>query len=296
MLLADTEMEHMKHPVLFILREMDRLKNELDMASSDLDYAKKGISALRFKSKGIGHAQQALSAASEGVAAAREYYVQTEAVVLKSIENSMAWCRAGRHSALEKPFSIQATQQRLDGMKKCLHNAFIAMDLGIGRTEDAEGMSCHDGNFWKYDSRLLWVDCGGDPALPNIMWHMRDAEMAIQQAYDIAHHTAVRIDDFRPKGHVKIVYSPLKVGWYWEKEKEDRLEKQRDVGLPEKKSWEEKTGESAQEKAGSISAQEKQTDKISLRKRLQVAEKESHLRFPHISISEKSSRVSETER
>ena len=286
-LLKDVEMEHMKHPVLFILREMDRLRKYLEMASSDMNYAQEGIHSLAVKTKGIGHARQALSAASEGVAAARECYIQTEAVMLKSIENAMAWCRAGRHSAMEKPFSIQATEQRLEGVKKCLHDAFIAMDLGIGRAEEAEGMSYHDGDFWKYDSRLLWADCGGDPALPNIMRYMRDSEMAIKEAYDIAQHTAERTDGFRPKGRVKIVYSPLRTGSFWEKEKEERLEKQRDEGLPGNVSWEEKREESTKDK---------QADKISLRKRLQVAEKESRQRYQFTPNNQKESKVSETDR
>lgn len=287
MLLKDADMELMKHPVLFILREMDRLRKYLEMASSDMNYAQEGIRSLAVKTKGIGHAQRALSAAAEGVAAAREYYVQAEAVMLKSIENSTAWCRAGRHNALEKPFSIQATEQRLECVKKSLHDAFIAMDLGIGRTEEAEGMSFHDGNFWKYDSRLLWVDCGGDPALPNVMRYMRDSEMAIKEAYDIAHHTAERTDGFRPKGRVKIVYSPLRAGSFWEKEKEERQEKQRDAEFSENVSWEEKREESAKDK---------QADKISLRKRLKVAEKESHNRYQFTSINQKGSKVSETDR
>ncbi len=287
MFLKKADMELMKHPVLFILREMDRMRKYLEMASSFMGYAQEGINSLTIKTKGIGHAQQALSAAAEGVAAAREYYVQAEAVMFKSIENSTARCRAGRHSALEKPFSIQATEQRLEGVKRCLQDAFITMDLGIGRTEEAEGMSCHDGKFWKYDSRLLWVDCGGDPALPNIVSDMRDSEMAIKEAYDIAQHTAERIDGFRPKGRVKIVYSPLKAGSFWEREKEERLEKQRDTEMPENVSWEEKR---------EASAKEKQADKISLRKRLQVAEKESHKRYQFTSINQKGSKVSETER
>lgn len=300
MLLADTGMGHMKHPVLFILREMDRLRNNLDMASSDMDYAEKKISALAVKTKGISHAKRALSVASEGVAVAREHYFQAEEAVIKGIEKSMAWCRAGRHSALEKPFPIQAAEQRLDGVKKCLHGAFIAMDLGIGRTEEAEGMTYCDGIFWKYDSGLPWADFGGDPALINILMYMRDSEMEIKQAYESAHQTALRTDGFRPKGHVKIVYSPLKAGWHWEKEKAERLERQKEAGQaagpPEMPPREETAGKSAGKKAGPDAAKGKQAPKPSLQKRLKVAEKNSRLRYAPISTDERGSKVSETQR
>lgn len=286
-LLAETGTEYMILPSLKVFREMDRLRNNLGMVSSDLGCAKRGASALAVETEGKGHAQQALSAALEGIAAAREYYGQAEALMVKGAADAVAWFRAGRSNALEKPFPIQAVEQRLESMKKCLENAFIEVDLGIGRTEEAEGMFCYYGHYWKQGSNEPWVDSGGDPALLDVLWPMRSLEMVIRQAYESAHETAKWADCLRPKGRSKFEWVPLKDGYFWEKEKAERMEKQEEAELPGKLPWEEKAGEPAKGK---------QDEKASLRERLKVAEKNSRLRYYPMFTNERENKVGDMQR
>lgn len=295
-LLKENDMEDMMRSVLLVLRVMDRLKNSLDMASSDLRHIKKGISTLAFETGGKDYMEQAFYAALEEVAMANEYYGITEAIVVKGIADSMAWFRAGHKNGLEKPYPIQAVERRLESIKKCLHDAFVEVDLGIGRTEEAEGMFSYYGQYCWKGSGEPWVESGGDPALLDTLWLMHSLRMGIKDAYELAHQTALRTDDFRPKGHAKIVYSPLQFGYYWEKEKTAILEKQRESEQSEKQSWKERTEEPIKDEDVSLIVQGNQDDKISLHKRLKVAEEKSRYQRSKKTTTEKGKKAIETQR
>ena len=250
--------------VRHIFREMDCLKNYLDMASSEAVYVQKNIDALGVETEGKGHAQQALSAAIEGIAAAQEYYDRTELLMTKGIADSVRWFRGGRNSALEKPVSIQAVEQKMESIKTCLRDAFSAVDIGIGRIEEAEGMFC----YWNAGSGQLWAESGGDPVLPYVLWAMQSLETMLGGAYDSANETACWTDCLRPKRRAKIPAFHLKAGKFWEKEKVERLKNQRNSEHSAIPFW------SGQPKEDGDTEQYIQANKISLRQRLQVAEAE----------------------
>jgi len=300
-ILKDTGMENMAITACRVFRRMDSLRNNLSMASVDLDYVKKGTDTLADEAKGKGHAQQALSAALKGITAALEYYFQAEAIMVNGVADSVKRFRGGRDNALEKPFPIQAVEQRMEGMKECLRDAFIAVDLGIGRVEEAEGAFCEKGYYWRAEDNVLWEDSGENPGLLDVLWPMRGLEGVIGQAYEAAHDTFVYADCLRPKGHAKYSWDSLEEGRFWMEEKE---KVHREAELREKLPGEEKEEETSKEEEKPVAVKRnrtpapkgKQGEKPSLRKRLQVAESNSRQRYSPMSVADRENKVGEAQR
>ncbi len=298
-ILKDTGMENMAITARRVFRRMDSLRNNLSMASVDLDYVKKGTDTLADEAKGKGHAQQALSAALKGITAALDYYSQAETIIVNGVADSVKWFRGGRDNALEKPFPIQAVEQRMEGMKECLRDAFIAVDLGIGRTEEAEGAFCEKGYYWRVEDNVLWEDSGENPGLLDVLWPMRSLEQVIGQAYEAAHDTFVYADCLRPKGHAKYSWDSLREGRFWMEEKE---KVHKEAGLREKLPGEEKEEETAKEKPAAVrknrspAQKGKQGEKPSLRKRLKVAESDSRQRYSPMPVADRGDKAGEAQR
>lgn len=239
---------------------------------------------------GKSYAILALTAAQEKLDEAREWADRVDALVEKGAGDSVAGFRRGTASALEHPFPLIVAEGKLKTIMDCLAGAFTAVDIGIGRIEETEGMACKDGHYWNLADGALWEGGAGEQTWLPVLWPMRSLEKMIISAQDAVHDAACRVDSLRPKAHSIIKKHVLVPGLQWEQEKErerravllsgnvpcetayawggERTEEQEDrLCVAE---------ETAPPKVKEDSRQKKGHRKPSLRKRLKMAEEKSH--------------------
>lgn len=278
-LLDETGSGDMALPALVVFREIDWLKNNMGMISGEMSCVRDRAAALP-ESAGKRYIGDAIAAAQEGIALSQEHFLRVEELIENGAKESVRRFRNGNDHALEKPFPILAVENELKSMMERLEAAYIPVDIGIGRTEEAEGMVCDRGHYLDAVHGCLWEGGAGNQALPGVLWPMRTLEQVIGQAYDAAHVAASRVDCMRPKAHSIVKKVPLVPGYFWKREKQERQPGQ---GQPIKQP----TGEKPMD-AG--------TRKPSLRKRLQVAEAASHMAYPALPVCGKEKKVCEAQR
>lgn len=265
-----------KTAVLLLSQKIVWLDQNMDMLSCELDGVREQAAKLQ-ESIGKFHAKHSIAAAAEEFAFAQDHFSQAASLMESGIKAAiMKSQNKNEYKALEKPFPLLAVEQELKGMMECLKTVFITIDIGIGKTEEAEGMAC-DGSHYRDAARGgLWEGGEGDQALLGVLWPMRTLEKLARQARDAAYETAVCVDSMRPVAH-SVIKKPLLVqGYFWEKEKQE--------GQQEAKKL---TGQSAKGKPA-------ETKKPSLRKRLQEAEIAS--RTTYAPAYEKEKKVCEAQR
>lgn len=289
--------------------EIDRARYYLGMVFGEPGCIRERIGNLK-DGTGKGYAVLALAAAQERLNAAREGVAHVDVLVEKGARDSVARFQSGRDSALDLPFPLIAVEKELRNIMDCLAGAFAALDIGIGRIEETEGMESKDGHYWNLADGALWEGGTGEQAWLDVLWPMRSLEKMIISAQDRVHDTACRVDSMRPKARSIIKKHVLVPGFLWEQEKErERIaalmsghEPCRTVYL-----WNrERMGEQADslrvaENAAPATARDGSgkkngSRKTSLRKRLKMAGDKSHTMYEKASLQGRKSRIGERQR
>ena len=307
-LLDEQGLEIKKSAAVHVFREIDRARRCLEMVLGEPDYIQDRIGNLK-DGAGKNHAILAIAAAREKLDEARERADRVDALVEKGAGDSVAGFRRGRAGALERPFPLIAVEEELKTIMACLAGAFAAVDIGIGRIEETEGMACKDGHYRDL-AGALWEGGAGEQAWLPVLWPMRSLEKMIAGAQDAVHDAASRVDGMRPKARSIIKKHTLVPGFQWEREKE---REQRAVllsgNVPRETAyaW---GGERAEEqedrlrvaeeiappKAKEDSGQKREHRKPSLRKRLKMAEEKSYKMREMGRQRESKSRIGERQR
>lgn len=297
-----------KTAAVYVFREIDRVKHYLEMVLGDSDYIQDRIENMK---DGIGktHATIAIAAAREKLDEAQEWMARVDALVEKGTRDSVARFQHGRAGALERPFPLIKVEEELKTIMDCLVGAFAAVDIGIGRIEETEGMVCKEGHYRDL-AGALWEGGAGDQAWLSVLWPMRSLEKLIDSAQDVVHDAASRVDGMRPKAHSIIKKHPLAPGFQWELEKkrERAVVPASGHGLYRAESiwgWEGMEGQTdtlcvaenvMQLKTEDGSGQKKGHGKPSLRKRLEMAGEKSHQMNDRGSLQERKSKIGERQR
>ena len=292
----------------YVFKEIDRVRRYLNMIMEEPGRIQDRIENLK---DGIGknHAIHALAAAQEKLDAAKEGFARVDVLVEKGARDSVARFQSGRDSALDHPFPLIAVEKELKNIIDCLAGAFAAVDIGIGRIEETEGMKLErkDGHYQDLAHGALWEGGAGEQAWLGVLWPMRSLERLIINAQDAAHDAACRVDGMRPKASSIIKKHVLVPGFQWEQEKE----RERIAALTSERGlcktvyvWDR---ERMEEQADRMYVAENATAKdgfgqkigsrkTSLRKRLEMAEEKSHKMYEKASLQEKKSRIGERQR
>lgn len=293
-----------KFAAVCVFREIDRARHYLDMVFEEPDCIRDRTRKLK-DGMGKSYAILVLTAAQEKLDEAQEWADRVDALIEKGAGDSVARFRRGTASALEHPFPLIASEEELKTIMNCLAGAFTAVDIGIGRIEETEGMACRDGHYWNLADGALWEGGAGDQAWLSVLWPMRSLEKMIISAQDAVHDAACRVDSLRPKAHSIIKKHVLAPGLQWEQEKErGRAEVLLSGNVPCKTAyaW---GGERMEEQEDSLCVAEKITlpkakedsgRKPSLRKRLKMAEEKSHKMHEMGRQQEQKSKVGERQR
>ncbi len=308
-LLDEQGLDVKKTAAAHVYREIDRARHYLGMVLGEpgciqdrICNLKDGISK-NYAIRAIDTAQEKLDAVQEGVA-------RVDGLVEKGARDSMARFQRGAVSALDRPFPLIAVEKELKHIMDCLAGAFVAVDIGIGRIEEMEGMACKDGNYWDLLHGALWEGGAGEQAWLDVLWPMRTLEGMIISAQDAVHNAACCVDSMRPKARSIINKHMLVPGFQWEMEKE----RKRIAALASGNSlcktvyvW---GGERMEGQADSLcvaenatlpkakdgSGQEKEHGKSSLRKRLKTAEEKSYKMHQKGSLQERKGKIGEKQR
>ena len=199
-------------------------------------------------------------------------------------------------------------EKELKYIMDCLAGAFTALDIGIGRIEEIEGMVCKDGHYWDVVNGDLWEGGAREQAWLAVLWPMRTLEKIIISAQDTVHDAACRVDGMRPKASSVIKKHVLVPGFQWEQEKERERVAALASGNGQRKTvyvWGGEQMEQAERLCVAENAapskeggfgQKREGGKTSLRKRLEMAEKKIHEMYETGSLQEQKSRVGEMQR
>lgn len=298
-----------KTATVYVFREIDCARRYLEMVFEDLDRIQDRTGNLK---DGIGknYATDAIAAAREKMDEVREWADRVDALVEKGTRDSVARFQHGRVGALERPFPLIKVEEELKTIMDCLVGVFAAVDIGIGRIEETEGMACRDGHYVDLTDGALWEGGAGDQAWLSVLWPMRSMEKNIISAQSALYETARRVDGMRPKAHSIIKMYPLVPGFQWELEKKreraaapasgrnlyktgdvwglERMEGQTDILCVAENVM--------QLKAEDDSGQKKGHGKPSLRKRLEMAGEKSHQMNDRGSLQERKSKIGERQR
>ena len=252
--LDEADLKEWKTAVLLVCGKIDWLKHNMSMVSCEMEYVREKADDLR-ESIGKGHAIDSIAAAADIFALAGEHFAKAESLIENGVKTATIKYQNNHESkTLQKLFPLLAVENELKDMMECLNTMFVSIDIGIGRTEEAEGMAC-DGSHYKDVVRGgLWEGGEGEQALLGVMWPMRTLEKVVRQTRDAAYDIAVWVDSMRPKAHSIIKKPQLEQGYFWKKEKQAKRQEAKKL-----------TARSAKEKPTG-------TRKLSLRKRLQAAE------------------------
>lgn len=296
-----------KSAAAYAFQEIDRARRYLDMIMEEPGCIQHRIGNLK---DGIGknHAILALAAAQEKLDAAREAFARVDVLVEKGARDSVARFQSGKDSALDRPFPLIAVEKELKNIMDCLAGAFAALDIGIGRIEETEGMECKDGHYRDLAHGALWEGGAGEQAWLGVLWPMRSLEKLIISAQDAVYDAACRVDGVRPKANSIIKKHVLVPGFQWGQEKEREQKAVSVSGRSQCRTVYVWDGEGMGEQAGSLcvaenltpraakdaSGQKNGSRKTSLRKRLKMAEEKSHKMYD--SPQGQKSRVGERQR
>lgn len=308
-LLDEQGFDATKSAAVCVFREIDRARNYLDMVFDEPDCIWDRTKNLK-DGRGKGYAILALTAAQEKLDEAQEWVDRVDALIEKGAGDSVARFRRGTVSALEHPFPLIAAEEELKTIMNCLVGAFTAVDIGIGRIEETEGMACRDGRYWNLADGALWEGGAGDQAWLSVLWPMRSLEKMIISAQDAVHDAASRVDSLRPKAHSIIKKHVLVPGLQWEQEKERERRAVLSSGNAPCKTAYAWGGERTEEQEYSLCVAEETTlskakedsgpkkgnGKPSLRKRLKMAEEKSHKMREMGRQQEQKSKVGERQR
>lgn len=289
--------------------EIDRARYYLGMVFGEPGRIRERIGNLK-DGTGKGYAVLALAAAQEKLNAAREGAAHVDVLVEKGARDSVARFQSGRDSALDLPFPLIAVEKELRNIMDCLAGAFAALDIGIGRIEETEGMECKDGHYRDLADGALWEGGTGEQAWLGVLWPMRSLEKMIISAQDAVHDAARHVDGMRPKASSIIKKHVLVPGLQWEQEKErERIaEPPSGRGSCEagdawgRERMEGQTGilcvaeDVRMPKVKDSSGQKKGHGKPSLRERLKMAEEKSHKMHEKGSLQEQKNKISERQR
>lgn len=308
-LLDEQGLDVRKTAAVYVFREIDRVKHYLEMVLGDSDYIQDRIGNMK---DGIGktHATIAIAAARKKMDEVREWADRVDALVEKGTRDSVARFQHGRAGALERPFPLLKVEEELKTIMDCLVGVFAAVDIGIGRIEETEGMACRDGHYVDLTDGALWEGGAGDQAWLSVLWSMSSMEKNIISAQSALYETACRVDGMRPKAHSIIKMYPLVPGFQWELEKkrERAVVPASGHGLYKAGSiwgWEGMEGQTdtlcvaedvIQLKIEDGSGQKKGHGKPSLRKRLEMAGEKSHQMNDRGSLQERKSKIGERQR
>lgn len=289
--------------------KIDRARHYLNMVLGEPDYIQDRIGNLK---DGVGknHAVFAIAAAREKLDAVREGFARVDALVEKGARDSVARFQSGRDSALDRPFPLLAAEKELKNIMDCLAGAFAAVDIGIGRIEETEGMECKDGHYWDLEHGALWEGGAGEQAWLGVLWPMRSLEKLIISTQDAVHDAARHVDGMRPKASSIIKKHVLVPGLQWEQEKdrERTAEPPSGHGSCEagdawgREHMEGQTGilcvaeDVMMPKAKEGSGQKKVHGKPSLRERLKMAEEKSHKMHEKGGLQEQKNKIGERQR
>ena len=248
----------------------------------------------------------------EKLDAARDGFARVDVLVEKGARDSMARFQSGRDSALDRPFPLIAVEKELKNIIDCLAGAFAAVDIGIGRIEETEGMKLErkDGHYRDLAHGDLWEGGAGEQSWLGVLWPMRSLEKLMVSAQDAAHDAACRVDGMRPKARSIIKKHVLVPGLQWEQEKERERRAALMSGHESCRTvyiWgRERMGEQADRlcvaenaaptEAKDGSGQKNGSRKTSLRKRLEMAEEKSHKMYEKASLQGQKSRIGERQR
>ena len=296
-----------KSAAAYTFQEIDRARRYLDMVFEEPGGIQDRIGNLK---DGIGksHAAYAIAAAQEKLDAAKEGAARLDALVEKGVKGSVARLWKGADGALDRPFPFIAAEKELKNIMDCLAGAFTALDIGIGRVEEIEGMACKDGHYLDAADGTLWADGAGEQAWLAVLWPMRSMEKLLISAQDAVCDAACSVDRLRPKASSLIKKHVLVPGFQWEKEKERERaalasgrSQCKTVYVWGKEHMEEQEGrlcvaENATPPKEGGSGKKRESGKTSLRKRLEMAEKKIHEMYETGSLQEQKSRVGEKQR
>lgn len=288
-LLDEQGLDEKKSEAVRVFREIDRAGRYFEMILGESGRIWDRIGKLR-DGKGKNHAIHAITAAQEKLDAAREAAARMDALIEKGAGDSVARFRRGTAGALEHPFPLIAAEMELKNIMDCLAGAFAAVDIGIGRIEETEGMACKNGHYRNLADGALWEGGAGEQAWLSVLWPMRSLEKLMISAQDAVYDAACRVDGMRPKAHSVIKKHTLVPGvqWAWEKERKWTAEPAsgrvtNKTGFVRGREYMEgQTGslriaeDVASPKAKEGFMQQKGHGKPSLRKRLKIAREKSH--------------------
>lgn len=308
-LLDEQGLDAQKSASTHAFREIDRARHVLEMALGEPGYIQDRICNLK---DGISkhYAILAIDTAQENLDAVREGVARVDALVEKGARDSVARFQRGAVSALDRPFPLIAVEKELKNIMDCLAGAFAAVDIGIGRIEETEGMACKDGHYWDLSHGALWEGGAGEQAWLDVLWPMRSLERLIISAQDTVHDAAYCVDSMRPKARSIIKKHMLVPGFQWEKEKEREGIAALASGNSLCKTVYAWGGERMEGQADSLcvaedatlprakdgSGQEKGHGKSSLRKRLKIAEEKSYKMHQKGSLQERKGKIGEKQR
>lgn len=299
-----------KSAAVHVFREIDRAGLYLEMVLAEPGYIQDKIGNLK-DGAGKGHAILAIAAAQEKLDAVRDGVFRVDGLVEKGAGDSAARFQRGADSALDCPFPLIAVEKELKNIMDCLAGVFAAVDIGIGRIEETEGMACRDGHYWDLVHGTLWEGGAGDQAWLDVLWPMRSLEKLTAIAQDAVHDTACCVDGMRPKARSIIQKHVLVPGFPWGREKERELSAAAQTpGHGRCRTGDEWDGERIKGQADSLcvaedvtlstaedsSAQEKGHGKPSLRKRLKMSGENRHRMHEKGSLQGQKSRIGERQR
>lgn len=299
-----------KSAAVHVFREIDRAGLYLEMVLAEPGYIQDKIGNLK-DGTGKSHAILAIAAAQEKLDAVRDGVFRVDGLVEKGAGDSAARFQRGADSALDCPFPLIAVEKELKNIMDCLAGVFAAVDIGIGRIEETEGMACRDGHYWDLVHGTLWEGGAGDQAWLDVLWPMRSMEKLTAIAQDAVHDTACCVDGMRPKARSVIQKHVLVPGFPWGREKERELSAAAQTsGHGRCRTGDAWGGERIKGQADSLcvaedvtlstaedsSAQEKGHGKPSLRKRLKMSGENRHRMHEKGSLQGQKSRIGERQR
>lgn len=307
-LLDEQGLDARKTAAVCVFREIDRARHYLEMVLGEPGRIQDRIGNLK-GGMGKNHAILAIAEAREKLDEAWEWAARVDALVEKGARDSVAGFQRGRAGALERPFPLIAVEEELKTIMACLAGAFAAVDIGIGRIEETEGMACKGGHYRDL-AGALWEGGAGEQAWLSVLWPMRSLEKMIAGAQDAVHDAASRVDGMRPKARSIIKKHTLVPGFQWEREKEKERTAARTSGHGPCEAGDVWDRERMEGQADSLRVaedvmlpnakfglgQQKEKGKPSLRKRLKIAEEKSHRMHGEGGLREPKSRTGERQR